>query len=75
MKKIKKMLKALWMGRHSLISALSYILVVGWYGYTLRIIASSDINIFFRIIMFAGGLALTVFTCISLYNVFSKDEE
>ena len=72
---MKKFFKELWLERHSLLEALVYILVIGWYGYTLRIIASFNINIFLRIIMIVGGLALGVFTCINLHNVFSEDEE
>ena len=75
MKKIKKLLKALWTDRHGLISALSYILVVGWYGYAIVLIKESEIWLIPKILMIVGGLVLGFFACVNLSNAFSEDDE
>ena len=75
MKKIKKFFKGLWLERHDILKILAYALAVAWYGYTLRIIAEAEIGIFPTILLFIGGLILGFFTCISLHEAFSYDDE
>lgn len=68
MKKPRKFFKELWLERHGLLQILIYILTIGWYGYAIRVIATSEVNLFLKIIMIIGGLVLALFTCISLHD-------
>ena len=58
-----------------ILSALAYFLTIGWYGYVLRIIIESNINLFFTILLVVGGLILGFFTCICLHEAFSYDDD
>lgn len=75
MKKLKKFFKKLWMEKFELLKLLAYGLAFAWYGYALRIITQSDIGIVSAILMIIGGLALAFFTCVSLHDFFSEDDE
>jgi hypothetical protein len=75
MKKQKKLLREIWMERHGFLQLFAYFLTIGWYGYVLRIVISSDINLFFTILLVAGGIILGLFTCLSLHEAFSEDDE
>lgn len=75
MKKLKKFFKELWMERGGILKLLVYGLTIGWYGYALRIIVAADISLFSAILMIIGGLILGFFTCISLHDAFSEDDE
>lgn len=75
MKKLKKLFKEIWLERRGILQGLAYFLVVGFYGYVLRIVISSDINPFFTILLVAGGLVLGLFTILSLHKHFSEDEQ
>ena len=76
MKKLKKVLKELWLDRYETLKILAYFLTIGWYGYVLRHISKChNISLFPAILMFIGGLALAVFTCISLYTLFNADDD
>lgn len=58
-----------------ILSALAYFLTIGWYGYVLRIIIESNVNLFLTILLLIGGLILGFFTCISLHEAFSEDDD
>lgn len=75
MKRLKKILKELWMERHGLIDILAYLLVIGWFGYMLRFILKSNLAILPKIILFIGGCILAILNCIGLVNFASKDDE
>jgi hypothetical protein len=75
MKRIRKFLRELRSERLGLLQGLVYLLVIGWYGFALRIIIQSDIGIFLSILMVGGGLALSLFTCINIHEWFSVDDE
>lgn len=75
MKRIRKFFRELWMERFGLLQGLAYILVIGWYGYSIRIIIRSDIGIFLAALMVIVGLALSLFTIIGIHEGFSKDDE
>lgn len=75
MKKLKRFFKELRMARGEIFKILVYGLTIGWYGYALRIIVAADISLFSAILMLIGGLILGFFTCISLHDAFSEDDE
>ena len=75
MKKIRRFFKDLWLDRNELLKVFAYGLAMVWYGYILRIITKADIGIFPTILLFIGGIVFGLFTFISLYNVFSEDDE
>ena len=75
MKKLKKFLRQLRVEREGLLQILAYGITIVWYGYALRIIVAADISLFSAILMLIGGLLLGFFSCISLYNAFSEDDE
>lgn len=75
MKKLKKFFKELWMERGGILKILAYVITIGWYGYVLRIISGAGIGIFPQILLFIGGIVLGLFTCISLHDAFSEDDE
>lgn len=75
MKKLKRFFKKLWMVRGAILKVLAYGLAAVWYGYILRIIIKADIGILPAILLFIGGLVFGIFTLISIYNVFSEDDE
>ena len=75
MKRIRKFFRELWMERFGLLQGLIYLLVIGWYGFTMRIIIQSDIGIFLTALMVVVGLALSLFTIIGIHEGFSKDDE
>lgn len=58
-----------------ILSAIAYFLTIGWYGYVLRIIIESEINLFLTILLLVGGLMLGLFTCISIHEAFSEDDD
>jgi hypothetical protein len=74
-KRIKKFLRELWTERFGLLQGLAYILVVGWYGYSMRIIIQANKGIFLTALMVVVGLVASVFTCIGIHEGFSEDEE
>ena len=47
-----------WLLDDDILSILDYFVTVGWFGYVLRIIANSNINIFIKIILIIGGIVL-----------------
>ena len=61
--------------RTSILSVLAYFLTIAWYGYVLRIIIKSNINLFVTILLVIGGVILGLFTCISIHEAFSKDDD
>lgn len=61
--------------RASILSVLAYFLTIAWYGYVLRIIIKSNINLFVTILLVIGGVILGLFTCISLHEAFSEDDD
>lgn len=61
--------------RASILSVLAYFLTIAWYGYVLRIIINSNINLFVTILLIIGGVILGLFTCISLHEAFSEDDD
>lgn len=75
MKKLKKILRQLRLEREGLFQILAYGITIVWYGYVLRLIGVADISLFPKILLFIGGLVLGFFTCISLHNAFSEDDE
>lgn len=75
MKKLKRFFKELRMARGEIFKILAYGLTIVWYGYALRIIVAADISLFSAILMLIGGLILGFFTCISLHDAFSEDDE
>ncbi len=75
MKKIKKFFRELWLERDQLLSMIAYIILVGWYGYALIIIAESDIPLFPCILMFVGGLIFALVSFVGLRHIFSSDEK
>lgn len=75
MKKLKRFFKELWMERQGLVSIFAYILVVGWFGYTLRFIAISDLVLLPKILLLGGGCILAIFNIIGLINFLSDDDE
>jgi hypothetical protein len=75
MKRFKKILKELWLERHEILHLLAYALTIAWYGYVMRIILRSGIGTFLIILMLVVGLALGLFSCISLHNAFSKEDK
>ena len=74
MKKLKRLLKTLWMERYDFLQILAYILVIGWFGYILRFIWKSDLGIFPKILLIIGGCFFAIFNCLGLHNAFSKDD-
>ena len=75
MERIRKFLKELWAEKHGLLQVLAYILVTGWFGFTLRIIITSSVLLLPKIILVAGGLVLGFFACIGIHEGFSVDDE
>ena len=47
-----------WLLDDDVISILDVFVTVGWFGYVLRIIANSDMNIFIKILLVIGGVIL-----------------
>jgi hypothetical protein len=75
MKRLKKILKELWMERRGLLQILAYTLVIGWFGYVLRFILKSNLAIMPKILLFIGGCVLAFLNCIGLCSAFSEDDE
>lgn len=75
MKRIKKFFRELWSERFGLLQGLAYLLVVGWYGYSIRIIIKADIGIFLTALMVVVGLVLSLFTIIGIHEGFSEDSK
>ena len=72
---MKKFFKKLWNDRHGYISALAYLLVVGWFGYVLYFIKESNLLLFPKILLLVGGSILAFLNCIGLSNAFSEDDK
>lgn len=75
MKKLTKFFKELLAEKDEILKVLAYGLALVWYSYILRIITKADIGIFPTILLFIGGIVFALFTFISLYNIFSEDDE
>lgn len=75
MKKLRRFFKELWMERSGFLSFLAYALVVGWFGYVLIFIATSDLGLLPKALLLIGGCVLAFLNCIGLYNALSDDDE
>lgn len=75
MKRIRKFLRELRAERLGLLQGIAYLLVVGWFVFALRIIITSSILLFPKIIVVVGILVLGFFACIGIHEGFSVDDE
>ena len=75
MKKSKNLLKEIWAERYGFLQLLAYFLAIGWYGYVLRVIFVSNLNLFVKLLLAIGGLIFGFFTCLSIHEGFKEEDQ